>query len=115
MSFRGAPVPAADSELVKAAEDAGVEDQANSLWFSYGWNQAAILVEALEACGEDCTNSDLMHELENVSDFTPSGVSSYGALSYTSDRHSAATTVQFYTYDPAMDDEVKVGDPITLG
>jgi branched-chain amino acid transport system substrate-binding protein len=115
VSFRGAPVPAADSELAKAAKDAGFEDQANSLWFSYGWNEAAMFVDALDACGEDCTSSDLMAELENVSDFTPPAQSSYGALSYTADRHFAATSVQFYTYDPSANAEEKVGDPISVG
>jgi hypothetical protein len=74
-----------------------------------------MFVDALDACGEDCTSSDLMAELENVSDFTPPAQSSYGALSYTADRHFAATSVQFYTYDPSANAEEKVGDPISVG
>lgn len=114
VTFRGAPVPKDGSELKKAAEDAGFGDQANSLWFSYGWNQAAILVEALEACGEDCESSDLLKELENIEDFTPPSESSYGAVTYSKDKHFAATTVQFYTWDVAAKTETQVGEPIAV-
>lgn len=114
ITFRGAPVPAPDSELATAAQDAGFGDQANSLWFSYGWNQAAILGEALKDCGESCTSSDLIKAIEGVQDFTPPGGSSYGAVSYSPEKHTAATSVQFITYDPAAKAEVELLEPIAL-
>jgi len=112
VTFRGAPVPTPDSELTKAAADAGVEDKANSLWFSYGWNEAAIFAEALKECGASCTSSKLMKKLDGLSDFTPQGGSTFGPVSYSADKHAAATSVQFYTYDPVAKAEVKKLDPI---
>lgn len=114
VTFRGAPVPKDGSELKKAAEEAGFGDQANSLWFSYGWNQAAILVQALDSCGDECSSGDLLKELENVKEFTPPAESSYGAVTYSSDKHFAATTVQFYSWDSAAKTEVQVGDPVAV-
>jgi ABC-type branched-subunit amino acid transport system substrate-binding protein len=114
VTFRGAPVPTPDSELAKAAADAGVKDKANSLWFSYGWNEAAILAEALKGCGASCTSSKLMKELDGLSDFTPQGGSTFGPVSYSTDKHAASTSVQFYTYDPAAKAEVKKLDPISV-
>jgi branched-chain amino acid transport system substrate-binding protein len=115
VSFRGAPVPARSGPLAEAAQEAGVEDQLQSLWFSYGWNQAAILIEALSECGSDCDSSQLMTRIESTQDFTPAGDSTFGSVSYSTSKHYATTTVQFYTWDPQDAAEVPLLSPVAVG
>jgi ABC-type branched-subunit amino acid transport system substrate-binding protein len=114
VSFRGAPVPPAGGDMVKAAQAAGVEASDNSLWFSYGWNEGAILAEALKSCGDSCTGSTLMKKIEGVHNFTPPGNSTYGPVSYSADNHFAANSVQFFTWDPQANAEKPVQKPIKV-
>lgn len=114
VSFRGAPVPDDSGVMADAAETAGVSGSLESLWFSYGWNQAAVLVEALRACGEGCTTSRLAESIEATTDYSPPGESTYGPVSYGPDKHFATTTVQFYKWDDAADREIPVLEPISI-
>ena len=114
VSFRGAPVPPSTGELADAASAVDAEDHLASLWFSYGWNKATVLVHALSTCGASCTNSQLISEVEKTADFTPPGDSTFGSVSYSSSKHYATTSVQFYTWDPAREAEKPILDPITL-
>lgn len=114
VSFRGAPVPETSGVMADAAEVAGVSGSLESLWFSYGWNQAAVLVEALRACGEDCTTSRLTESIEATTNYSPPGGSTFGPVSYSPEKHFATTTVQFYTWDAAAGSEQPVLEPITI-
>jgi ABC-type branched-subunit amino acid transport system substrate-binding protein len=114
VSFRGAPVPAADGDLAKAASAAGVSDQAKSLWFSYGWNEAAVLVQALKSCGASCTGKSLIDSLQNVQGFTPPDGSSFGSVSYSATKHYATSTAQFYSWDVDKKAEKPLLDPLNV-
>lgn len=114
VSFRGAPVPEDSGVMADAAEAAGVSGSLESLWFSYGWNEAAVLVEALRACGEDCTNSRLTETIEATTNYSPPGNSTFGPVAYSPSKHFATTTVQFYTWDDAAGREMPVLEPISI-
>jgi branched-chain amino acid transport system substrate-binding protein len=113
VSFRGAPVPETSGDMADAAEAAGVTGSLQSLWFSYGWNEAAVLVEALRACGEECTSKRLIDSIEATTDYAPPGESTFGPVSYSPTKHFATTTVQFYTWDDPAGREKPIFEPIS--
>jgi branched-chain amino acid transport system substrate-binding protein len=113
VSFRGAPVPETSGDMADAAEAAGVTGSLQSLWFSYGWNEAAVLVEALRACGEECTSKRLIDSIEATTDYAPPGESTFGPVSYSPTKHFATTTVQFYTWDDPAGREKPILEPIS--
>lgn len=98
MSYNPMVPPAAVS---KAISDAGYGNFANDPWAEVGYGQAAVLVEALEVCGEDCDTASLMSSLQDVRDFnTPEGVFD-GVLGFSADDHTAVNAVSFYTWSSA--------------
>jgi len=115
VTFRGAPVPAADGVLAKAAAAANETDQLKSLWFSYGWNEAAVLVNAIKGCGASCTSSALMKSIESTNQFTPPGESTFGAVSYSASKHYATTSAQFFSWDESKNAETTLLTPVTVG
>jgi branched-chain amino acid transport system substrate-binding protein len=114
VSFRGAPVPAASGLLAQAASAAGVKDQLGSEWFSYGWNEAAVLGHALSSCKDPCTGPTLMKAIEATRNFTPPGDSTFGAVSYSATKHYAATSVQFYGWDATKKAEKPLLSPLPI-
>jgi branched-chain amino acid transport system substrate-binding protein len=112
VTFRGAPVPAADGELAAAAEAAGQTERVNSLWFSYGWNQVATLAAAIESC--DCEGPELLAAMQEITELDPEGDSTYGPLVFGPQKHYGTATVQFFTWDEAAGNEVETGELVTL-
>jgi hypothetical protein len=98
--------------MAAAADAAGASDRLSSIWFSYGWTQGAVLEEALIACGADCDGQSLIRSIEGLQGLTPPGDASYGPISFSAEKHYAATGFQFVSWDEDASAEVLVGDPI---
>ncbi|MET7992163.1 ABC transporter substrate-binding protein [Amycolatopsis sp. NPDC005232] len=112
--FLGAAQPAPSGEMADAAKVAGIAEKMTTPNFSYGWSEGAILVKALTDCGASCDGAKLTDELERISGFTVPGDAMYGPISFSPANHYATSTAQFYTWDPATQNVVTAGKPVSL-
>jgi ABC-type branched-subunit amino acid transport system substrate-binding protein len=110
--MRGAPVPATTGPLATAAANAGVSSQLDSNFFSYGWDEAAVLGQALSSCGDSCTRSGLISSLQSVSNYTPPDNATFGPVSFSTTKHWGAQSAQFYSWNSTSSQVEPVGSPI---
>lgn len=107
--------PSANEEYLAVAAEYGREAEVRASHFSaIGWSMAAILVEALEQCGPECTAEAFGDAVERISDFeVPLGIS-YGPINFGPDDHIAFEVMRFHSFDPDAGELVE-GEPVELG
>jgi branched-chain amino acid transport system substrate-binding protein len=93
--------------IVNQAKATGNTQDITSIYFSLGYVNAAVMLQALKKCGYPCDGPKYNTALENVGKVDVSGLSDNVEMTPT--RHRAMTDGIFFRYDTAAKKEVAVG------
>lgn len=111
-AFREVEVPAPGGELFEIADETGHSEGVESSFWTSGYVNGRILVEAIASCGTDCTRESLAAALEGVENLDVPGA--FGTYSFGPERHHGATAVQYYVWDSESGAAVEHGDPVDI-
>jgi ABC-type branched-subunit amino acid transport system substrate-binding protein len=95
------------NNVISQAKATGNTADIQSVYFSYGYVNATVVVAALKICGDGCTGAKLNTSLEKVGKVDVSGLNP--AIELSAQRHRAVTQGIFFQYDPAKGKEAAIG------
>lgn len=87
------------ADMVAQAKEAGITNAPTSTFFTAGYMQAMLAVEALKNCDSPCTGETFNKALESVDDLSTNGLT--GNITLSSERHRALAGGRMYSWDAA--------------
>jgi branched-chain amino acid transport system substrate-binding protein len=99
------------TQMAADAKAAGVDGQMTNAWFTYGYVQGLIVIEALKHCGDSCDGTKMRDALESIKSLNTNGLS--GNLGVTSTDHMFVKYGRVFGYDTATKTTKPQGDWIS--
>jgi branched-chain amino acid transport system substrate-binding protein len=95
-------------QMVKDANKLGYTQGLDSPYFSSGYVEGIILVQALQKCSDPCTSESYNSVMDKLGTIDPKGLA--GTLSFGSARHRAIDSVRFFHWSAKDGHSVPAGD-----
>jgi branched-chain amino acid transport system substrate-binding protein len=115
LAIRDVPAPNENGPALKsmreAAEKYGTTQDMISNVFTKGWLSAQLAVDALAACGNNCTSKAIRGHLENLKDFDTGGITP--KLSFTKTKRIAIGSARVYQWNAKSGMAVPITEQIS--